>query len=464
MLKSRYLLIGVVVLFGVLILGVGLGRAQEPSPTGEQIAAPEAVDSSSPYIPIQGRLADASGNPLNGTYTMKFSLYSTSTGGTALCVITRSVSVTNGLFNSTIVGCEQIDGRSLYLGIQVGTDAEMTPRQMIDNVAYAWSLHPGAMISGTISGSPILEVQNWGQSGRGLRSYAMAETGENFGIVGASRSVDGYGGYFYNNAGGLSLWGFSTGNQHPSIYGCTSTSSDNCTVITNPAGLMGYSTVGDGISATATNGTFRGLFAQNTGTGIAIAAYNNVAADTNHTRPTLYLQQGNTDGDFVVGVASYLGTRYWRVDRSGRGFFNGGTQASGADFAEQVAAAGSPDDYEPGDVLVISTQADRLVELSARAFSTAVMGVFSTQPAMLAGAPDTNDPLGGLPVAVVGIVPCKVSAENGPIGRGDLLVTAALPGHAMRAGDNPPQGTVLGKALQPLEKGTGIILILVALQ
>jgi hypothetical protein len=34
----------------------------------------------------------------------------------------------------------------------------------------------------------------------------------------------------------------------------------------------------------------------------------------------------------------------------------------------------------------------------------------------------------------------------------------------MRAGANPPQGTVLGKAMQALESGTGTILILVTLQ
>ncbi|MCX8062179.1 MAG: hypothetical protein N3D16_06320, partial [Anaerolineales bacterium] len=81
-----------------------------------------------------------------------------------------------------------------------------------------------------------------------------------------------------------------------------------------------------------------------------------------------------------------------------------------------------------------------------------------------AGAPDTNEPLSGIPVAITGIVPCKVSAENGAIHRGDLLVTSSIPGHAMRAGDDPPQGTVLGKALGELITGTGIIYILVVLQ
>jgi hypothetical protein len=199
----------------------------------------------------------------------------------------------------------------------------------------------------------------------------------------------------------------------------------------------------------------------NTAGGTALAGYSD---STGNMYPTLYLVQHNAGGNFVVGASNYWGERLFRVDRTGKGFFNGGIQASGADFAEQMAVAGNSASYAPGDVLVISTRADRAVERSAEAYSTAVIGVYSTKPALLAGAPDTDDPLAGIPVAMVGVVPAKVSAENGAIQRGDLLVTAATPGHAMRAGENPPQGAVLGKALQPLESGTGVILILVVLQ
>ncbi len=89
--------------------------------------------------------------------------------------------------------------------------------------------------------------------------------------------------------------------------------------------------------------------------------------------------------------------------------------------------------YKPGDVLVISASADRTVALSSQAYDSAVIGVYSTEPGVLAGAFDIGAPLAGIPVAVIGIAPCKVSAENGPIQRGDLLVTSSTPGHAMKA-------------------------------
>ena len=70
-----------------------------------------------------------------------------------------------------------------------------------------------------------------------------------------------------------------------------------------------------------------------------------------------------------------------------------------------------------------------------------------------------------VPLAVVGIVPCKVTAENGAIRVGDLLVTSSTPGHAMKGTDrNKMLGAVVGKALAPLDDGKGVIQVLVTLQ
>ena len=67
-----------------------------------------------------------------------------------------------------------------------------------------------------------------------------------------------------------------------------------------------------------------------------------------------------------------------------------------------------------------------------------------------------------VPLAIIGIAPCKVSAENGAIKPGDLLVASSTPGHAMRDG-NPRPGTIIGKSLGSLERGTGVIKVLVTL-
>ncbi len=66
------------------------------------------------------------------------------------------------------------------------------------------------------------------------------------------------------------------------------------------------------------------------------------------------------------------------------------------------------------------------------------------------------------PVALAGtVVLCKVDASFGAIAANDLLVASPTAGHAMRAGEDARQGTVVGKALEPWEAGTGTIRVLV---
>jgi hypothetical protein len=66
------------------------------------------------------------------------------------------------------------------------------------------------------------------------------------------------------------------------------------------------------------------------------------------------------------------------------------------------------------------------------------------------------------PLALAGaVLACKVDASFGAIAPNDHLVASPTAGHAMRAGENPAQGTVVGKALEPMEAGTGIIRVLV---
>src|SRR5579871_2273848 len=97
-----------------------------------------------------------------------------------------------------------------------------------------------------------------------------------------------------------------------------------------------------------------------------------------------------------------------------------------------------------------------------------VAGIYSTKPGLLGTTHHIDDPngrSGEVPLAIVGIVPCKVSAENGPIARGDLLVTSSRPGYAMRGTDRARMlGAVVGKALEPLPDGSGMIQVLVTLQ
>lgn len=123
--------------------------------------------------------------------------------------------------------------------------------------------------------------------------------------------------------------------------------------------------------------------------------------------------------------------------------------------------------YVPGDLLMIDPSGERRLSLAQTPYSTLVAGIYSTQPGVVASTHRVDEalPNNEVPLAVVGIVPCKVTTENGPITVGDLLVTSSTPGHAMKGTDRGRMlGAVVGKALEPLQKGTGIIQVLVTLQ
>jgi hypothetical protein len=71
----------------------------------------------------------------------------------------------------------------------------------------------------------------------------------------------------------------------------------------------------------------------------------------------------------------------------------------------------------------------------------------------------------GMMVTLGAFAHCKVDADIAPIAVGDLLTTSPTKGHAQKVLDPARAlGTIVGKALAPLETGKGKIPILVMLQ
>lgn len=98
-------------------------------------------------IAYQGRLADAGGNPLTGTYNMTFRLYDVASGGSALWTElwtgADGVEVSDGLFNVLLGSITPLpqnlieNNNTLWLGIKVGTDSEMMPCVQLGSVPFA---------------------------------------------------------------------------------------------------------------------------------------------------------------------------------------------------------------------------------------------------------------------------------------------------------------------------------------
>jgi hypothetical protein len=191
-----------------------------------------------------------------------------------------------------------------------------------------------------------------------------------------------------------------------------------------------------------------------------------IFATTSGTGSTLFVNHTGASGNVAVFQSNALNVA--RIDKSGQAFFNGGTQTSGADVAEMFDVEGEKNTYEPGDVLVISEDTDRTVEKSNEANSTKVAGVYATKPGVKLTERNIDENLDDLvPMGVIGVIPTKVCLENGPIKRGDLLVTSSKEGHAMKAisakGDGIfPAGTIIGKALENFDSHeAGLIKVLV---
>ena len=153
----------------------------------------------------------------------------------------------------------------------------------------------------------------------------------------------------------------------------------------------------------------------------------------------------------------------------GESYFDGtvtGTniRAHYQDLAEWVP---STTDLAPGSVVILNRERNNEVMASSTACDTGVAGVVSAQPGISLGIEGE----GKEQIATTGRVKVRVDARMQPIRVGDLLVTGDLPGTAMRSepmdinGRKFHQpGTIIGKALEPLDGGVGEILVLLSMQ
>ena len=179
------------------------------------------------------------------------------------------------------------------------------------------------------------------------------------------------------------------------------------------------------------------------------------------------LELGTTSSAPVVIYSA--GVERVRVDSSttsvtGNLTASGSINAKYQDVAEWVPAS---EQLAAGTVVVLDSTKSNQVTSSSVSYDTRVAGVVSEQPGIALGEKSDTKVL----VATTGRVRVKVDATKGPIHVGDLLVTSDISGVAMKS--EPVNvggvqfhrpGTLIGKALEPLERGKGEILVLLSLQ
>lgn len=93
-------------------------------------------------VSYQARIVDDQSGPVNDTRTMVFSIYTQVTGGSAIWTEQQNVTIVDGLVNVLLgsvspLTSEVFQGSERYLGVKIGTDAELTPRKRLLAVPYA---------------------------------------------------------------------------------------------------------------------------------------------------------------------------------------------------------------------------------------------------------------------------------------------------------------------------------------
>jgi hypothetical protein len=167
---------------------------------------------------------------------------------------------------------------------------------------------------------------------------------------------------------------------------------------------------------------------------------------------------GTSGNNPIFDVASSTLTSVFRVAKSGNvgigttnpttklyvvgdAYISGQITAGSGDVAEEFY---TDRDYPAGTVLVMGNNGYKSSRACDKEYDKMVIGVISEQPGMVVGHIEGKYKA---PVALTGVIKVRVNSSGGQISKGDLLVSSAVSGEAMRA-DNPPVGTAIGKALE----------------
>lgn len=157
---------------------------------------------------------------------------------------------------------------------------------------------------------------------------------------------------------------------------------------------------------------------------------------------------GITGTSLTVGTGTITGGNIVNSNANGVGnigssttYFNTvfakATSAQYADLAEMYVADAN---YAPGTVVEFGGVEE--ITQTVSSCSTAVAGVISTNPSYLMNSAQQGKYV--LPVALTGRVPCRV---QGPVSKGDVLISSTMPGVAQRIGAHWQPGCIIGKSL-----------------
>jgi hypothetical protein len=451
----------VVLTVGVVLLAMGSGPGRTSTIQGwPQSSAADGGDSAIPYA---GTLADPAEQPVaDGRYDFSFVLYAAESGGEPLwSEVQKGVAVRSGQFatnlgRATPIPVSVTSGSGVWLAVGVRGPGEtaftaLNPRQRLSTAL------PAAPASATANGAcphdHLGEIWGgWTGPGDGL--WLKGNVGWSSGMFLVDNNGNGPAIWGYNNGGGNAVRGDAEGPGSLGVYGSSEQAAGVVGSSSNANGVEGYTTSA-GQYGVYGEGPGIGVYGHSTGAGWGVYSQGDMRVTTNLS---------------VWGTSDLWGYVTFHGGKSG--------------YVVEIAQNDDIVSLEVGDVVVISGAGPAVVgeipvvkvRRATAGKTGAVIGIVDKHyvPAPPISAPGAKAesiiedaaiaPGEYLTVVTLGAYKAiKVDATYAPITPGDLLVASPNPGHAMRA-VSPQPGTIIGKALESLDSGTGVMPVIVTLQ
>ena len=454
-------------------------------------------------ISYQGVLTDASGALVtDGNYYTTFKFYDAAGGGSPIWTESQSVTVTKGIFNVVLGSVNPLAlsfDAPYWLGITVGSGAELTPRVRLTSAPYSLNankvkgstnIFPSEGKVGIGTGNPgeKLEVTGKIYSSQGgfkfpdgtvqttASSGGSGGVADNLGNHTATQNIKlnghwlskdgGDEGVFVDSSGSVGIGTNSPTSRFSIVQSGASelsgTAMSPVFKVSNgkPVGLTGSRCLGS--FGFHTKGT------QNNNVALGIHGGQIDEIDMNWTGSAVWLSM-DVDNTRQAGPSLWLCADNRIIMVGGKVQIQGSSGTvmelgEGLDYAEGFDVS-EKTDISPGTVLVIDTDSPGKLKQSEHPYDRRVAGIVSGAKG-LGTAIRVGGDASDFDVALAGRVYCNVDATMEGVEPGDLLTTSSSPGFAMKVADyQSAQGAILGKAMEPLEKGKkGQILVLVTLQ
>ena len=393
-------------------------------------------------INYQGTLLNQStGSPVpNGQYSIVFSVYSTSTGGSPLWQETQTVDVEDGLFSvllGAVVALDAsiFDGSPRYLGIEVEGDGEMTPRQLLASVPYAFH----AEDADTVDGMEGAGLEESAEIDADIAAHASNANAHH------ARYTDSeaWAAILANDGSGSTLDADMLDGMNSADFAAATHAHDNRYYTESESDTRYVNVGGD---------TMMGTLYVNTGSGDAIG----VRGQSNYGHGV------HGESTFGHGVYGWGGTY---------DFYAGGPGTNYGPFTgahEVRLCAGFPQDFKPGLIVSVTGEAQVRTDGEEISFSSTLPTVqLSDTPgdsrvfgALIAEAPLPDDhwyidesaegDRFGI-VNALGEGKVWVTNVNGDIQAGDYITTSAIAGYGQKQGDDLLHSYTLGKAIESVD-------------